>query len=80
MATCYTRTEYYQLRDELENKYKIGADMLLWIDEREPNTWCRYFFGKQRYGVTTSNTIEVVFNTLNMARGYSYLVTNAPLQ
>jgi hypothetical protein len=59
--------------NELENKYKHGTDMLLWIDDREPNTWCRSLFGKPRYGVTTSSTVEVVFNTLNKVRGYSYL-------
>jgi Transposase, Mutator family len=40
MATCYTRTEYYQFREELESKYKNGTDMLLWIDEREPKSRC----------------------------------------
>jgi hypothetical protein len=47
--------------------------MLQWIDEREPETWCRVLFGGARFGVTTSNTVEIVFNALNKIRAYSYL-------
>jgi hypothetical protein len=57
----------------MESKYKNGTEMLEWIDEREPSSWCRSLFGIARYGVKTSNTVEIVFNTLNKVRGYSYL-------
>jgi hypothetical protein len=73
MATCYTPTEYYQFSQEIETKYRNGTDMLEWIDELVPNIWHWSLSGKPRYGVTTTNTIEIVFNTLSKVHAYSYL-------
>jgi MULE transposase domain/SWIM zinc finger len=51
---------------------KKGQMALDWIDNATPTTWCRALFPVQRYGVTTSNTIEIVFAALRKAKTLPY--------
>jgi hypothetical protein len=42
----------------------MGRNMIEWIDNASPSNWCSALFPCPRYGVTTSNTIEIVFSAL----------------
>jgi MULE transposase domain/SWIM zinc finger len=61
MATVFTLQEYNECRSNIEG-FINGAKMIQWIDDAIPATWCRALFPCQRYGVTTSNTIEIIFS------------------
>jgi MULE transposase domain/SWIM zinc finger len=67
MAMAFTHQAYTRCRNSLSALAK-GADMIKWIDNADPKTWCRSKFPVPRLGVTTSNSIEIVFSTFKKAK------------
>ena len=67
MAKAHTVQKYDKYRSTLGRASKC-LEMLAWIDEAEPQSWCRAHFPVARFGVTISNSIEIVFNTINKAK------------
>lgn len=67
MARCFTIQGYNKYRNDILLG-KDGRVILEWIDRAEPELWCRALFPVPRYGVTTSNTIEIVWHTFRQVR------------
>jgi transposase-like protein len=62
MAMSYSAYDHAYYEAELEEK--AGEVSTAWIDNAEPTMWCRSLFPVPRFGVVTSNTIEIVFAKL----------------
>jgi Transposase, Mutator family/SWIM zinc finger len=71
MALANTKSVHDYYREQIYEK--AGEKALEWIDNATPYTWCRSLFPTSRYGVTTSNTIEIVFATLLRANHLTFL-------
>lgn len=67
MARAFTHQHYNNHRNDIARAPK-GEAMIRWIDNAYPSMWCRAKFPIARLGVTTSNSIEIVFNTFKKAR------------
>lgn len=58
LATAYTWPEYNKFRETIRSQ-RMGDKMIEWIDEAEPDLWCRALFPHSRFDVTTSNAVEI---------------------
>ena len=58
LATQYTWPEYNEIRDVIKSQ-KMGDKMIEWIDQAEPDLWCRALFRRARCDVTNSNALEI---------------------
>jgi MULE transposase domain/SWIM zinc finger len=70
MACVYTKSDLVFYRDELR---KGGEHLITWVANADPTMWCRALFPIPRYGVITSNTIEIVFSALKKAKHLPFL-------
>ena len=61
MATAYNLEDYHRHRATIQQQ-KDGNKMIKWIDDAEPKMWCRALFSSPRFGVSTSNTVEIIFS------------------
>jgi SWIM zinc finger len=70
LASVYCNSDM----NEFKTKLMEGGDELMdWIIAADPETWCRSLSPIPRFGVTTSNTIEIVFSTFKKAKHLPFL-------
>jgi hypothetical protein len=67
MAMAYTASDYNYYKTLLE---KEGEAAMEWVRNAQPEFWCRSLFPTSRFGVVTSNTIEIVFSMLKEKKTY----------
>jgi hypothetical protein len=67
MARSYTIQGYTKYRNKILAG-KNGQEKIAWIDKAQPELWCRALFPVHRYGVITSNTIEIVWHAFQGVR------------
>jgi hypothetical protein len=71
MAMAYTASDYTHFRTTILEKE--GEAALQWVNDAVPETWCRSLFPTSRFGVVTSNTIEIVFALLKKKKNLPFL-------
>jgi Transposase, Mutator family len=71
MATANTMTIYEFYRRKLYDTK--GPSAIEWVENAHPSMWCRALFPVPRYGVITSNTVEIVFSTLRDIKHLPFL-------
>jgi MULE transposase domain len=71
MAMAYTASDYNYYRTSILDKE--GEAALQWVTSAEPQFWCRSLFPTSRFGVVTSNTIEIVFSLFKNVKHLPFL-------
>ena len=52
---------------------EYGKEINDWIHYADPKMWCRSLFPIPRFGITTSNPVEILFSTLRNCQHYPAL-------
>ena len=72
MARSYNAEEYQMYLDILRTG-EYGKEINDWIHYADPKMWCRSLFPIPRFGITTSNPVEILFSALRNCRHYPAL-------
>jgi hypothetical protein len=72
MARSYNAEDYQMFLDLLRTG-ESGEEINNWIHNADPNMWCRSLFPIPRFGITTSNPVEILFSALRNCRHYPAL-------
>lgn len=70
MAKAYAPGDFNFFYNEVT---KGNPKIRQWIERNDPTMWCRSLFLVPRYGVTTSNTIEIVFSVIRDKKHLPFL-------
>ena len=65
--------EDYQMYLDLLRTGGNGEEINAWIHNADPKIWCRSLFLNPRFGITTSNPLEILCSALRHCRHYPAL-------
>ena len=72
IARSYNMEDYHIYR-ELLRTGDSGEEINDWIHNADPEMWCRSQFPIPRFGISTSNPVEILFSALMNCRHYPAL-------
>jgi hypothetical protein len=67
MAASYSNADMLMYQELLYNGNDTH-DIINWIERADPKTWCRSMFPCPRFGIITSNPVEILFSAIREKR------------